>query len=59
LGIAAALHAAAVIKPDRACGLATLAMFEGRPDPLAPRNGSIAAPRSAGLGEDLLTWYRR
>ena len=59
LGIAAALHAAAVIKPDRACGLATLAMFEGRPDPLPPRNGSIAAPRSAGLGEDLLTWYRR
>jgi L-Ala-D/L-Glu epimerase len=59
LGIAAALHAAAVIRPDRACGLATLAMFEGRPDPLAPRNGSIAVPRSAGLGEDLLTWYRR
>ncbi len=59
LGIAAALHAAAVIKPQRACGLATLAMFDDRPDPLAPRNGSIAAPHSAGLGEDLVTWYRR
>ena len=57
LGIAAALHAATVIKPDRACGLATLAMFDGRPDPLPARLGSISAPRGAGLGNDLLSWY--
>src|ERR1700691_2734103 len=34
LGIAAALHAAAVIRPARACGLATLGLFGGRADPL-------------------------
>ena len=33
LGIAAALHAAAVVSPDRHCGLATLGRFE-RPDPV-------------------------
>jgi L-alanine-DL-glutamate epimerase-like enolase superfamily enzyme len=57
LGIAAALHAATVIKPDRACGLATLAMFDGRPDPLPARLGSIAAPRGPGLGDELVSWY--
>jgi L-alanine-DL-glutamate epimerase-like enolase superfamily enzyme len=57
LGIAAALHAAAVIMPDRPCGLATLAMFEGREDPLLPRRGRIAMPDGPGLGDGLLGWY--
>ncbi len=56
LGIAAALHAAAVIEPERPCGLATLSMFEGRPDPLPPRHGVIAAPAGPGLG-DFGRWY--
>ena len=50
LGIAAALHAAAAVKPDRPCGLATLGLFD-RPDPLPAleRAGSRcpAAPASA------------
>jgi L-alanine-DL-glutamate epimerase-like enolase superfamily enzyme len=57
LGIAAALHAAAVIKPDYACGLATLGLFDGRPDPLAPSDGRLAVPPGPGLGEGLLDWY--
>ena len=57
LGIAAALHVAAAIGPDRACGLATLGLFKDRPDPLAPRNGAIALPRGLGLGDGLLSWY--
>jgi len=59
LGIAAALHAAAALGPTRACGLATLSMFEGRPDPLPPGAGSIEPPRSPGLGDGLLSWYGR
>jgi L-Ala-D/L-Glu epimerase len=58
LGIAAALHAAQVIAPDRFCGLATLGLFDGREDPLAARAGRIAVPSGAGLGEGLLGWYR-
>jgi L-alanine-DL-glutamate epimerase-like enolase superfamily enzyme len=58
LGIAAALHVAAVIRPTRACGLATLGRFADRPDPLAPRNGAIDPPRAPGLGAaSLLSWY--
>ncbi len=57
LGIAAALHAAAVIGPDRACGLATLGLFAERPDPLAPARGSILPPTGPGLGRDLRDWY--
>jgi o-succinylbenzoate synthase len=57
LGIAAALHAAAVIGPARACGLATLGMFADRPDPFAPRRGSIAVPVTPGLGDGLANWY--
>jgi len=56
LGIAAALHAAAVIDPDRACGLATLGMFENR-DPLPPRRGRLAPPEGPGLGGPWLDWY--
>jgi L-alanine-DL-glutamate epimerase-like enolase superfamily enzyme len=52
LGIAAALHAAAAIEPERACGLATLGAFEGLdPDPvLAVRDGLMRAPDRPGLG---------
>jgi L-alanine-DL-glutamate epimerase-like enolase superfamily enzyme len=58
LGIAAALHAAAVISPDRACGLATLGLFEGRSDPLPAGNGRISAPDAPGLGApELRAWY--
>ncbi len=57
LGIAAALHAAAALEPDRPCGLATLDIFEGREDPLPPREGRIALPGGAGLGEGLVGWY--
>jgi o-succinylbenzoate synthase len=57
LGIAAALHAAVAIKPDRPCGLATLGVFDGRADPLPAQNGRIAAPAGHGLGDGLLGWY--
>jgi L-alanine-DL-glutamate epimerase-like enolase superfamily enzyme len=58
LGIAAALHAAALLGVDRACGLATLALFEHRADPLPPSGGRIVAPAGPGLGDGLLDWYR-
>jgi o-succinylbenzoate synthase len=57
LGIAAALHAASAIGPDRPCGLATLALFADREDPLSPRGGRIPVPTGPGLGEGLLDWY--
>lgn len=57
LGIATALHAAAVVKPDYACGLATLGLFD-RPDPLPPSDGRVRVPPGAGLGDGLLDWYR-
>ncbi len=50
LGIAAALHAAGVVRPDRPCGLATLARFAGLEDPLPTRDGAIATPSGPGLG---------
>jgi L-alanine-DL-glutamate epimerase-like enolase superfamily enzyme len=56
LGIAAALHAAALIKPDRPSGLATLSLFD-RPDPLPARAGRIEVPQGAGLGDGLDAWY--
>jgi L-alanine-DL-glutamate epimerase-like enolase superfamily enzyme len=60
LGIAAALHAAAVISPDHACGLATLGLFQGRPDPLPAKHGRIAMPDAPGLGApELRSWYHR
>ena len=58
LGIAAALHAAAVVRPDYACGLATLPLFAAREDSLAPRGGRMAVPNGPGLGAGLLDWYR-
>jgi L-alanine-DL-glutamate epimerase-like enolase superfamily enzyme len=57
LGIAAALHAAAVIGPGRACGLATLGLFADREDPLPVRDGAIAVPATPGLGDGLADWY--
>lgn len=57
LGIAAALHVAAVLRPARACGLATLGRFSGVEDPLPVRAGSIAVPTSPGLGAGLERWY--
>jgi L-Ala-D/L-Glu epimerase len=58
LGIAAALHAAAIVRPDRFCGLATLSMFEGRDDPLPPLAGSMSVPPGVGLGKGLASWYQ-
>jgi L-alanine-DL-glutamate epimerase-like enolase superfamily enzyme len=57
LGIAAALHCAAVIAPRHACGLATLSLFAFDDDPLAARNGAIRVPGAPGLGDGLLRWY--
>jgi L-alanine-DL-glutamate epimerase-like enolase superfamily enzyme len=53
LGVAAALQAAAALAsrgPMPACGLATLSLFEGLEDRLAPHAGTIALPSSPGLG---------
>ena len=58
VGIAAALHAAAALRPDRPCGLATLGLFADRDDPLPPRAGRIEIPAGAGLGDGLSNWYR-
>jgi len=58
LGIAAALHAAAVVQPERACGLATLALFADREDPFPARDGRIGVPAGAGLGDGLISWYQ-
>jgi L-alanine-DL-glutamate epimerase-like enolase superfamily enzyme len=59
LGVAAALHAAAVIGPDRPCGLATLGLFAGCHDVLPARAGTIATPAGPGLGlgEEVTDWY--
>ena len=57
LGIAAALHAAAVIDPDRPCGLATLSAFEGRDEVISASEGAMRVPGGAGLGEGLVSWY--
>lgn len=58
LGIAAALHAAAVVRPDRHCGLATLGRFERAvPETLQPAGGRMRTPAGPGLGDGLLGWY--
>jgi L-Ala-D/L-Glu epimerase len=57
LGIAAGVHAAAALAsrgPLPACGLATLAMFEGLPGQLAPVRGEIPVPEGPGLGVEPL-----
>jgi L-Ala-D/L-Glu epimerase len=50
VGIAAALHAAAAIRPDAPSGLATLGLFAGLEDPFPPHAGAIAVPAGPGLG---------
>jgi L-alanine-DL-glutamate epimerase-like enolase superfamily enzyme len=58
LGIAAALHASAVVKPDWPCGLATLEQFHVAPGTLIPKRGRLLPPPGPGLGEGLEAWYR-
>jgi o-succinylbenzoate synthase len=58
LGIAAALHAAVAIGPDRPCGLATLGLFEPAPAPPMIRSGVASPPPGPGLGDGLRDWYR-
>jgi L-alanine-DL-glutamate epimerase-like enolase superfamily enzyme len=70
LGLAGALHAAAVIAPERPCGLATLPLFDQPAPPLTgprapagsdalfPRDGKLAVPAGPGLGTGLEAWYR-
>jgi L-Ala-D/L-Glu epimerase len=50
IGIAAALHAAAAVCPERASGLATLRLFADVPDPFPARGGAITVPARPGLG---------
>lgn len=51
LGIAAAVHAAAALRVELPCGLATLADFEDPvPAALTVRNGEISVPTGPGLG---------
>jgi L-Ala-D/L-Glu epimerase len=57
LGIAAALHCAAVIASRPACGLATLGLFADVGDPLPARDGAITVPDAPGLGDRLERWY--
>ena len=56
LGIAAALHVAAAIGVVLPCGLATLRLFDGKPELLAPVAGAILPPTEPGLGVDT-EWY--
>lgn len=58
LGIAAALHVAAAIDPDRPCGLSTLGRFEPEP-PFTVRAGALSPPAGPGLGDALADWYPR
>jgi L-alanine-DL-glutamate epimerase-like enolase superfamily enzyme len=57
LGISAALHAAAVVKPDLACGLATLDRFAVAVE-FPVRGGLMTSPGGLGLGDGLAGWYR-
>ena len=49
LGIAAALHAAAALRIEAACGLSTLELFRDCDHTLTVRDGAIAVPRGPGL----------
>jgi L-Ala-D/L-Glu epimerase / N-acetyl-D-glutamate racemase len=57
LGIAAALHAAAVVQPDRFSGLATLGRFDGV-EGFTVVDGVMTAPAGIGLGDGLADWYQ-
>lgn len=50
LGIAAAVHCAAALRPSGACGLGTLELFADELAVLRVRDGRIAVPQSPGLG---------
>lgn len=50
VGIAAALHCAAALRVDAACGLATLPLFAETPDVLPVLAGRMAVPQGPGLG---------
>ncbi|MEY2532457.1 MAG: L-Ala-D/L-Glu epimerase, partial [bacterium] len=50
LGIAAAVHCAAALRPTGACGLGTLALFDDELTVLPVRAGEIAVPSAPGLG---------
>lgn len=50
LGIAAAVHCAAALKPTAACGLGTLGLFSDGLTVLPIERGYIAVPDSPGLG---------
>jgi L-alanine-DL-glutamate epimerase-like enolase superfamily enzyme len=56
LGIAAALHAAALVVPGRAFGLSTLERFIA-PPPFTPTGGVLLPPPGPGLGTGLTDWY--
>ena len=50
LGIAAAVHCAAALRPTGACGLGTLELFSDELAVLPVRQGEIAVPDAPGLG---------
>ncbi|MEA2249211.1 MAG: L-Ala-D/L-Glu epimerase [Solirubrobacteraceae bacterium] len=50
LGIAAAVHCAAALRPTGACGLGTLELFADELAVLPVRDGEIAVPAAPGLG---------
>jgi L-Ala-D/L-Glu epimerase len=50
LGIAAAVHCAAALKPTAACGLGTLELFSDELTVLPIEHGAIALPDEPGLG---------
>jgi len=56
LGIAAALHVAALVEPQRPCGLATLDRFD-LPPAIPVRSGLMSPPPGSGLGDRLVGWY--
>jgi L-Ala-D/L-Glu epimerase len=49
-GVAAALHAAAALRPSPACGLGTLGLFADELEVLPVHRGVMAVPASPGLG---------
>jgi L-Ala-D/L-Glu epimerase len=49
-GVAAGLHVAAALRPERACGLSTLGLFADFEDPFPAVEGRIAVPAGPGLG---------
>jgi o-succinylbenzoate synthase len=50
LGIAAAVHCAAALRPSAACGLGTLELFADELEVLPVTGGEIAVPEAPGLG---------